>query len=78
MGTKLNDPCIIAAEDDEPLFVLRANDELAPDVVRYWAGLYGNKHVTAGTLTPARHAKLLEATDQARRMEEWKRNGLDK
>ena len=28
------------AEDDEPLFVLRANDSLAPQIVRQWAAAY--------------------------------------
>ena len=43
MGTKA-DPgrydCHAAAADDEPMFVLRANDPLAPDLVRAWAARY--------------------------------------
>jgi len=33
--------CINKAEDDEPVFVLRANDELAAETVEVWATMYG-------------------------------------
>lgn len=35
---ELEDPtsCLNKAADDEPIFVLRANDPLAPGVVDYW------------------------------------------
>ena len=43
MGTK-TDPgrfdCHGAAAADEPIFTLRANDPLAPDLVREWAARY--------------------------------------
>ena len=50
MGTKLNPgpfDCYVEADDDEPIFVLRAKDPLAPLLVRAWAGMrrgttYGN------------------------------------
>ena len=32
-------PCYDKAADDEPLFVLRAQDALAPEVVEHWAFL---------------------------------------
>lgn len=32
-------PCYDKAADNEPLFVLRAQDALAPMVVEYWAEL---------------------------------------
>lgn len=38
MSTKHDDPCLQKAGDDEPIFVLRAQDMIAPDIVRYWAG----------------------------------------
>jgi hypothetical protein len=31
--------CLVKAADDEPIFVLRARDLTAPDVVAYWCGL---------------------------------------
>lgn len=43
MGTK-NDPskwdCYAKAAPDEPIFVLRANDPIAPSAVRLWAAQY--------------------------------------
>ena len=80
MGFKHDDPCIKAAADDEPLFVLRANDELAPDIVIFWANAYLRKHTNAGTMTEVRLAKYAEAVETAGKMEDWKRkkNGLDK
>lgn len=39
MATKRDDPCRDKADDDEPIFTLVAHDELAEDVVIYWAQL---------------------------------------
>ena len=36
VSTKLNDPCLKKAADDEPIFVLRAQDVVAPIVVMFW------------------------------------------
>jgi hypothetical protein len=55
--------CLSRCADDEPVFVLRATDKLAPTAVRYWAEL------------AARHGvglkKTHEAVQFARRMEDW-------
>ena len=68
--------CLTRATDDEPLFVLRANDELAPDVVRKWAAdYYAQKKMAAGRggyLTDAQHRKYSEALNIAWEMERWK------
>jgi hypothetical protein len=32
--------CWNKARAEEPIFILRSNDELAPNVVRYWASVY--------------------------------------
>ena len=37
MATKLTDSCLQKVGDDEPIFVLRAQDMLAPGIVRAWA-----------------------------------------
>lgn len=37
MATKLTDSCLMKAADDEPIFVLRAQDLLASQLVRDWA-----------------------------------------
>jgi hypothetical protein len=48
---------------DEPIFVLRARDLLAPDTIRYWAMLAKASGVNT--------AKWQEAQVCAKQMEEW-------
>lgn len=55
--------CLNKAADDEPIFVLRASDVLAPDVVRLWAG----RAWQAGTP----QAKVDEAYGLASQMQAW-------
>ena len=67
MGTKLNPgahDCYDKAEPDEPMFVLLARDELAPDLVRCWAELRGRRR---GPDDP----KVAEAFECAEAMERW-------
>lgn len=40
MGLKSDDKCLAKVGDDEPIFVLRAQDRLAPILVELWADLY--------------------------------------
>jgi len=62
--------CLTRADSNEPLFVLRANDELAPLIVRRWANLYiSSKGVFA---TKEQIAKFSEAMALAEQMESWK------
>lgn len=63
MSTKHDDLCLQKAGDAEPIFVLRAQDQLAPITVRAWARLARE----AGTPI----AKVQEAYDLANRMDEW-------
>ena len=79
MGTKKNPgqfDCHAAADDDEPLFTLRANDPLAPDLVREWANRYEiSKLVTLGAEVFERKGDRMksdEARDCAREMERWR------
>lgn len=68
--------CLNKTHDDEPIFVLRANDAVAAHVVEYWASAYvieKQDHNTDGQLTAAQHAKVLEARGNALAMREWKR-----
>ena len=57
--------CLNKAADDEPLFVFRANDPLAPELVRFWAEQYfdskkdHNFNVTAQQREKYREAKRL-------------------
>lgn len=77
MGTKAEElhwtGCFAKAADDEPLFVLRAQDVLAPDVVRQWAD--GLHTVRCGYADHSRFdctlPKVVEARALARKMEAW-------
>ena len=64
--------CLNQAERDEPIFVLRAHDELAPQIVREWAALYRARKHWAGELTPERENKYREAMQLANQMEAWR------
>lgn len=63
--------CLNRARDDEPVFVLRAHDKLAPGTVRDWAHRYivskGGWQVMSGR----QHLKYQEAMKLAEQMEQW-------
>lgn len=63
MATKHTDTCLQKAADDEPIFVLRAKDKLAPIVVRLWAEL--------AELHGCPKPKVMEAHALAVKMEGW-------
>jgi len=68
MTTKHNNPTLENVADDEPIFVLRARDVLAPEVVGAWA----DKMKERGGDSDKKHDALVIA-DQ---MREWqRRNG---
>ena len=48
-ANEIADPssCLNRAAEDEPIFVLRAHDELAAGVVRHWANLYASSKAAA-------------------------------
>lgn len=87
MATKqqeLIDGCFARAVDDEPLFVLKATDELAPEIVREWARRYllSKLHFVLTDLgepirTPeihvARVQKYQEALELADQMDAWRK-----
>ncbi len=67
--------CLSSAADDEPLFVLRANDELAPDIVREWVRrYYDSKMDRQGKLTAQQKTKKDNALTLAHDMEIWVEN----
>lgn len=66
--------CLNQASDDEPIFTLRAHDELAPGIVRYWAGRY---YASKQPLSDKQHAKYREALQLADEMEEWRSTDRD-
>ena len=72
MGTK-NDPgpfdCYVEADGDEPLFVLRAKDPLAADLVRLWVTM---RRMTRRPWTTREEAKTVEAMGCADAMTGWR------
>lgn len=56
--------CIAKAADNEPVFVLRAQDMLAPDLVREWAR-------QASLFLGDQHPKVRESRELADLMEHW-------
>ena len=70
MGLKHNDSCLAKAATDEPIFVLRAKDKTAPNLVRAWA--------TNAASLGAPYEKTREARELADAMERWqKENGCE-
>lgn len=64
--------CLNKAADDEPLFVLRANDENAPAAVAGWARDYIVSKGGWGNMTDAQKKKYTEAMDAASHMRIYK------
>lgn len=67
--------CLNKAADDEPIFVLRANDPIAAAVVRTWAERYVADKIdynTDGILTGAQLLKAQEARGLANQMDAWR------
>lgn len=60
----VGDGCLGKAADDEPVFVLRAQDILAADLVEHWALLASER------LGPG-HAKVVHGLAMAKAMREW-------
>ena len=74
MGTKRNPgefDCYAAALPDEPIFIMLARDELAPEKVRSWAHDYAMK--CGIDPTPKQNRKINEAYSCADAMEKWRR-----
>jgi hypothetical protein len=64
--------CLNKAHEDEPIFVLRGYDPLAAHIVESWAEFYKATHEGAGTFTPARQNKYIEAWRVANAMCAWR------
>jgi hypothetical protein len=71
----LNDTnsCLSRADLDEPIFVLRAHDELAPGIVREWASRYIASKCETGSVSDAQVKKFQSAIALANAMEAWRR-----
>lgn len=73
MATKHTDICLQKAGDDEPIFVLRAQDELAANTVRHWARDFLKAHggVLFKQSNSSAMVKYKEAMDLADKMDAW-------
>jgi hypothetical protein len=82
VATKNTDRCLQKVSDDEPIFVLRAQDRLAPALVRQWAremlqhgciGLADDDADIPANIDKIEEirARAKEACDQADEMERW-------
>lgn len=77
MGTKLNPgkfDCYTNALPDEPMFVLLARDEQAPERVRDWANRYKQIKESNNNdcrMTIEQYSKWLEAMHCVDQMTEW-------
>ena len=71
---ELEDPnsCLNRAEEAEPVFVLRANDENAPAAVAAWARDYIVSKGGWGNMSDNQKKKYTEAMDLASSMRIWK------
>ncbi len=77
MGTKLNPgkyDCWPKLADDEPFFILRAKDPVAPTLIRLWIALTYSPEALRELAAETRYDKLDEAEYCASSMEVWRRN----
>ena len=58
-----HDRCLDKVKPNEPIFVLRAQDKLAPRLVRLWAEMAAD--------VECEHTKVAEAFTTADSMEQW-------
>jgi hypothetical protein len=63
--------CLTNAADDEPIFVLKSTDELAPGIVRQWAQEYWMQKGGYARMTEKQVAKYQEALLLSEKMEAW-------
>jgi len=67
------DSCLNRAEDDEPIFVLRAHDKTVPSVIRAWANGYAFEKGGLGRMNARELEKYNAALDIANKAENWRR-----
>ena len=65
MAFKHNDSCLAKGADDEPIFVLRAQDLLAPAIVEFWC--------VAARAQGCSERRIEEARSTAEQMRAWAR-----
>jgi hypothetical protein len=72
--------CLNRAQDDEPIFVLRANDPTSSQLVRLWAAAYVDIKMAETNNNPTQtHVdKANEALQIAEQMENWHLKNSDR
>jgi hypothetical protein len=72
VGYKSFDACLDKVSEEEPIFVLRAQDILAAELVDLWVQRVRNLYrVRKQTMSKTTATKLLEATGCAETMRKW-------
>lgn len=67
------DSCLNRAAPDEPIFVLRAQDCFASDVILKWCDMYRRAHAPAGAWRSEAHReKHNEAIEIVGQFERWR------
>lgn len=66
--------CLNRAANDEPIFVLRANDINASNLVTVWAIKYMNSKGGWANMDARQQAKFSEALAAAHAMREWRKS----
>ena len=64
--------CWNRAADDEPVFIIRANDDTAPATVTTWAVRYMQSKGGYASLTLVQREKYHEALQVAEAMRQWR------
>jgi len=70
LHTKHDEPCLLKAADDEPIWVLRGQDLCTPQTIRAWAA--------GANARGAPYAKVQEASRNADEIEQWQRDHPDR
>ena len=63
--------CLAKVADEEPIFILRATDKLAPHLVRLWAAMVVREHMEGWASGALPTEKLTRALKCALSMEAW-------
>lgn len=61
--------CLTRADDNEPVFVLRAKDPIAGAVIRYWAEL-------ASSTGTHETEKIMRAMHESVEFNDWRKNNI--
>lgn len=77
MSTKHESKCLQNARDDEPIFVLRGQDRLAPATIRFWASaaLDASREGEGNEATVEKAERAMRYADE---IEQWQQQNVAK